>query len=102
MSSNGAETMTPREHRGPSYQVVLQGDLRPATLAFCAGPAAEHRTAGAFRLRLRDGQDIADLVERLQVAGLTILSIRQLTPAEAALVEPHPQEFVPPELIPRG
>jgi hypothetical protein len=76
------------DHGGSSYQVILQGELWPATLAFCAGPAAGHRTAKAFRLRMPDGQGIADLVARLQVAGLMILSIRQLTPAEAALAGP--------------
>ncbi|MGW7680723.1 hypothetical protein ACWGID_08300 [Kribbella sp. NPDC054772] len=76
--------MKPRECRGPSYQVVVQGDLRPAVLAFCAGPFAEHETFGAIRLRVREGQGIADLVAMLQSAGLMILSIRQLTPADAA------------------
>ncbi|MFF0341820.1 hypothetical protein [Kribbella sp. NPDC004875] len=76
--------MKPRELRGPSYQVVVQGDLRPAVLAFCAGPFAEHETFGAIRLRVREGQGIADLVAMLQAAGLRILSIRQLTPADVA------------------
>ena len=86
---------------GPSYQVVLQGALRPATLAFCAGPLANHRTAGAFRLRTPEDVGIADLVARLQVAGLTILSIRQLSPAEATAIEPAPAA-VQAEFIPRG
>lgn len=85
--------MTPPEHHGPSYEVVLQGALRPATLAFCAGPLADHRTAGAFRLRVHDDQGIADLVERLQGAGMVILSIRQLTPP--AVPAPHQAEFIP-------
>lgn len=102
--------MTAREPRQPrepggrcgqSYQVVLQGALRPATLAFCAGPLADHRTAGAFRLRMPEGVGIADLVARLQVAGLTILSIRQLTPAEALAIEPVPATLSA-EFIPRG
>ncbi|HEY9334250.1 MAG TPA: hypothetical protein VIQ79_07515 [Kribbella sp.] len=86
--------MTSREHHGPSYQVVLQGNVRPATLAFCAGPQAGHRTAGAFRLRVRDDQGIADLVARLEGAGMVILSIRQLTPAEVAAA-PRAPEFIP-------
>jgi hypothetical protein len=70
-------------------------------LAFCAGPLADHRTAGAFRLRMPEGVGIADLVARLQVAGLTILSIRQLTPAEALAIEPVPATLSA-EFIPRG
>lgn len=91
----------PHERCHPSYQVVLAGDVRPATLAFCAGPSVDHRTAGVFRLRLREDQGIDDLVARLQVAGLTILSIRQLTPAEVAAPAPAPAP-APPEFIPRG
>ncbi|MGW1339525.1 hypothetical protein ACWCOV_00620 [Kribbella sp. NPDC002412] len=73
-----------REPCRPSYQVVVQGELRPAVLAFCAGPRADHKTAGAFRVRVHDDQGIADLAAMLQAAGLTILSIRQVTPTDAA------------------
>ncbi|MEV0288018.1 MULTISPECIES: hypothetical protein [unclassified Kribbella] len=71
-----------RERFRPSYQVVVQGELRPAVLAFCAGPQADHKTSGTFRIRVREDQGIADLAAMLQAAGLTILSIRQVTPAE--------------------
>lgn len=74
-----------RERCRPSYQVVVQGELRPAVLAFCAGPRADHKTSGAFRIRVREDQGIADLAAMLQAAGLTILSIRQVTPAEVAV-----------------
>jgi hypothetical protein len=73
------ETMNAGEHRHPSYQVVVQGELRSAVLAFCAGPAARCTTSGTFRLRVHDDRGIADLVAMLGAAGLTILSIRQLT-----------------------
>ncbi|MFI7061285.1 hypothetical protein ACIBL3_09900 [Kribbella sp. NPDC050124] len=74
-----------RERCRPSYQVVVQGELKPALLAFCAGPLADHQTSGAFRMRVREDQGIADLVAMLQAAGLLILSIRQVTPAELAI-----------------
>ncbi|MFG1622642.1 hypothetical protein [Kribbella sp. NPDC049227] len=81
--------MNASEHCAPSYQVVVLGELKPAVLAFCAGPQAQHATSGAFRLQVRDGQGIADLVAMLQNAGLVILSIRQVTspdvPASASL-----------------
>ena len=73
--------MRTNERHDPSYQVVVQGELRPAVLAFCAGPPAHHETSGVFRLRVRDDQGIADLAAMLQAAGLMILSIRQVTPA---------------------
>lgn len=87
--------MTPHEHREPSYQVVVEGNLRPAALAFCSGLLGGHKTAGAFQLRMRDDQGIADLVARLQVAGLMILSIRRLSPAEVAAGEAGVPEFIP-------
>jgi hypothetical protein len=68
------------ECRDPSYQVVVQGELRPAVLAFCAGPLAHHTTSGGCRLRIRDDQGIADLVAMLEAAGVLILSVRQVTP----------------------
>lgn len=71
--------MKVRERREPSYQVVVEGELRPPVLAFCAGPLAHHQTTGAFRLRISDDQGIADLVAMLEAAGLMILSVRQLT-----------------------
>jgi len=74
-----------RERCRPSYQVVVQGELRPAVLAFCAGPRADHQTSGTFRIRIREDQGIADLVAMLQAAGLMILSIRQVNPAEVAV-----------------
>jgi hypothetical protein len=75
--------MKPREGRGASYQVTVRGELRPAVLAFCAGPQADHETSGVFRLQVHDDQGIADLAAMLQAAGLTILGIRQVTPSEA-------------------
>ena len=80
--------MPTREHREPSYQVVVQGELRPAVLAFCAGPLAEHKTSGVFRMRVPESQGIADLAAMLQTAGLMILSIRQVTP-DAVVVPLH-------------
>lgn len=77
--------MTAHEHRGPSYQVVVQGELKPAVLVFCAGPLAHHKTSGVFRVRIHDDQGIADLVAMLQAAGMVILSIRQVTPPAVAL-----------------
>ena len=74
--------METRERGGASYQVAVQGELRPAVLAFCAGPLVGHETSGVFRLRIRDDQGIADLVAMLQAAGLMILSIRQVAPSE--------------------
>ena len=69
---------------GSSYQVAVQGELRPPVLVFCAGPLAHHRTSGVFRMQVHDGQGIADLVAMLQTAGMMILSIRQVTPPRAA------------------
>ncbi|TCC07797.1 hypothetical protein [Kribbella soli] len=69
------------EQREPSYQVVVQGELMPAVLAFCADSPACHQMSGVFRVRVRDDQGIAGLVARLQAGGLMILSIRQVTPA---------------------
>jgi len=66
-----------------SYQVVVRGELLPAILAFCAQPPAHSETSGVFRLRVRDGQGIADIVATLEAAGLMILSIRQVTQREA-------------------
>lgn len=74
--------MKPAERHEPSYEVVVQGELRPAVLAFCAGPPACHQMSGVFRVRVRDDQGIAGLVATLQAAGLMILSIRQVTPAD--------------------
>ncbi|MER7251289.1 hypothetical protein [Kribbella sp. NPDC000426] len=65
---------------GSSYQVAVQGELRPPVLVFCAGPLAHHRTSGVFRLQVHGEQGIADLVAMLQTAGMMILSIRQVTP----------------------
>jgi|tagenome__1003787_1003787.scaffolds.fasta_scaffold20941450_3 hypothetical protein len=76
------QTMNTSEGNGSSYQVVILGELRPAVLAFCTRPPADHQTSGVFQLRLRDGQGIADLAATLHAAALTILSIRQVTPAE--------------------
>ena len=77
--------MTVREGRCLSYQVVVQGELRPAVLAFCAGPLADHKTSGVFRLRVRDDQGIAELAATLQAAGLLVLGIRQVMPSEVAV-----------------
>ncbi|NIK59282.1 hypothetical protein [Kribbella shirazensis] len=77
--------MNPHERGDPSYQVVVQGELRPPILAFCAGPLAHHETSGAFRLRVVGDEGIADLAAMLQAAGLMILSIRQVTPWEVAV-----------------
>ncbi|MEI8412260.1 MULTISPECIES: hypothetical protein [unclassified Kribbella] len=77
--------MNPHERGDPSYQVVVQGELRPPLLAFCAGPLAHHKTSGAFRLRVVGDQGIADLAAMLQAADLVILSIRQVTPWEVAV-----------------
>ncbi|MFI6830054.1 hypothetical protein ACIBG5_23365 [Kribbella sp. NPDC050241] len=77
--------MTAPEFR-PSYQVAVQGELKPAVLVFCAGRQAHHQTSGVFRLRVNDEQGIADLVAMLETAGLTILSIRQVSPPAAASV----------------
>lgn len=74
--------MNPSERHEPSYQVVVQGELKPAVLAFCAGPQACHQMSGVFRVRVGDDQGIAGLVAMLQAAHLTLLSIRQVTPAE--------------------
>ncbi|MFI5694765.1 hypothetical protein ACIA58_23120 [Kribbella sp. NPDC051586] len=71
--------MAAHECRGVSYQVAVQGELRPPVLVFCAGPLAHHRTSGVFRLQVHDEQGIADLVAMLQTAGMMILSIRQVT-----------------------
>ena len=91
--------MNGREHRGGSYQVAVQGVLRPAVLAFCAGPLADHETSGVFRLRVPEDQGIADLAAMLQAAGVEILSIRQITPS----VAPGPRTGAPePALIPPG
>jgi hypothetical protein len=38
--------------------------------------------SGVFRVRVRDDQGIAGLVAMLQAAGLIVLSIRQVTPAD--------------------
>ncbi|TDW77232.1 hypothetical protein [Kribbella pratensis] len=76
--------MAAHERRGPSYQVAVQGELRPPVLVFCAGPRAHHQTSGVFRLQVHDEQGIADLVAMLQTAGMMILSIRQVTPAVVA------------------
>ncbi|TCC63391.1 hypothetical protein E0H73_13170 [Kribbella pittospori] len=76
----------PHESHGPSYQVAVQGELKPAVLVFCAGPQAHHQTSGVFRLRVHDEQGIADLVAMLETAGLTILSIRQVSPTAAERV----------------
>lgn len=89
--------MEASDRGGASYQVAVQGELRPAVLAFCAGPRADHETSGVFRLRVRDDQGIADLAAMLQAAGLVILSIRQVSTSES----PRPRAR-PPELIPRG
>jgi hypothetical protein len=70
------------ESHGSSYQVVVLGELGPAILAFCAHPPAHNETSGVFQLRVRDGEGIADLVARLEAAGLMILSIRQVTQDE--------------------
>jgi hypothetical protein len=77
--------MTTHEYRRPSYQVAVQGELKPAVLVFCAGPQAHHQTSGVFRLRVDDEQGIAELVAMLQTAGLTILSIRQVTTPAVAV-----------------
>ena len=77
--------MSPSECREPSYQVIVQGELRPPVLAFCAGPRAQYETSGAFRLRVRDDQGIAELAARLQGAGLMILSIRRVTPTDVVV-----------------
>jgi hypothetical protein len=71
--------MTTLEHHDSSYQVVVLGELAPAVLAFCARLPAHNETSGVFQVQARDGQDIEDLVAMLQAAGLTILSIRELT-----------------------
>jgi hypothetical protein len=76
--------MAAHECRGSSYQVAVQGELKPPVLIFCAGPLAHHKTSGVFRLQVHDEQGIADLVAMLQTAGLMILSIRQLTPHPVA------------------
>lgn len=73
--------MEPPERRDLSYQVVVQGELRPAVLAFCAGPLACHQMSGVFRVRVRDDEGIAGLVAMLQAADLMVLSIRQVAPA---------------------
>ena len=65
-----------------SYQVIVGGELGPAVLAFCARPPTQRETSRAFQLRLRDDQDIADLAEMLQAAGLSILSIRRVSQRE--------------------
>jgi hypothetical protein len=89
--------MAAHECRGPSYQVAVRGVLRPPVLIFCAGPQAHHKTSGVFRLQVHGEQGIAELVEMLQSAGMTILSIRQVTPpAVTSAASPSP------ELIPRG
>jgi hypothetical protein len=77
--------MTIRERRDPSYQVVVEGVLKPAVLAFCAGPQAHHKTSEVFRLQVGADQGIAHLAAMLQAADLMILSIRQVTPAEVAV-----------------
>jgi len=65
-----------------SYQVVVLGELGPAVLAFCVRPPAYDETSGVFQVRLHDGQGIADLVALLQAVGLSILSIREVSPRE--------------------
>lgn len=75
--------MTTVEHYDSSYQVVVLGEFAPTFLAFCAPLPAHNATSGVFRVQAREGQDIADLVAMLQAAGLTILSIRELTGREA-------------------
>jgi hypothetical protein len=74
--------MPTRERRERSYQVVVQGELKPPVLAFCAGPLAHCETSGAFRLRVSDDLGIADLAAMLQTAGVMILSIRRVAPAD--------------------
>ena len=74
--------MTTVEHYDCSYQVVVLGELAPAFLTFCVPLPAHNATSGVFHVQARDGQDIADLVAMLQAAGLTILSIRELTGRE--------------------
>jgi hypothetical protein len=81
--------MTTVEHHSSSYQVVVQGELAPAVLAFCARLPAHNETSGVFQVQARDGQDIADLVAMLQAAGRTILSIREMTGRETRSV-PEP------------
>jgi hypothetical protein len=81
--------MTTVEHHNSSYQVVVLGELAPAVLAFCARLPAHNETSGVFRVQAGDGQDIEDRVAMMQGAGLTILSIRELTGREAR-TEPEP------------
>jgi len=74
--------MNSSECNRSSYQVVVRGELGPAVLAFCTRPPTHNETSGVFQLRVRDGQGIADLAATVEAAGLTILSIRQVTEAE--------------------
>lgn len=69
--------MSATEQHGWSYQVVVQGELGPGVLAFCALPA-HYELSDVFQLRVRDGDGIDDLAATLQAAGLMILSIRRI------------------------
>jgi hypothetical protein len=75
--------MSASEVHQASYQVIVLGELKPAVLAFCIRPPTHTETSGVCRLRVREGQGIAELAAMLQAAGLRILSIRQLSPDEA-------------------
>lgn len=74
--------MRTSERTRPSYQVVVLGELEPAVLAYCVRPPTHNQTSGVVRLRVREGQGIAELAAMLQAAGLMILSIRQLSERE--------------------
>jgi hypothetical protein len=77
-----------------SYQVVVLGELKPAVLAFCGGTPTHNEASGVFRLRLREGQGIAEVAAMLQAAGVMILSIRLVSQREAWTATGLPTELI--------
>jgi hypothetical protein len=86
--------MRANEPTRSSYQVVVLGELRPAVLAFCVRPPTRNQTSGVFRLRVGEGQGIAELAAMLQAAGLMVLSIRQMSEREHGVLRTCPRELI--------